>query len=159
MLPPGDRKALSLSGDRSGAVPCLPPQALPSHTGSKDHCPDFLSTHTSNSSLKRCGAFEKCWDKIPEAMSNPTKWMSFLELNPKPLKLWMKDKNPIFSGSQIFRISIETWSVQRVFALCLETSRLALLTHGSRPWSLTLPLTAFPEIWIPLTSLCSFGGS
>lgn len=34
---------------------------------------------------------------------------------------------------------MEVWSVQRVFVLCLETSRLAPLTCGSWPGSLILP--------------------
>lgn len=57
---------------------------------------------------------------------------------------------------------MEAWSGQRVFALCLETSSsqaLTLLPCGSCPGSLILPLPSNPEIWIPLTSLCSFGGS
>lgn len=39
----GQGKVVSLSRDCSGAMPSLPAQALPSHTCSKDHCPDFLS--------------------------------------------------------------------------------------------------------------------
>lgn len=38
-------KVVGLSRDLSGAVPSLPPQAQPSNTCIKDHCPDFLS-HT-----------------------------------------------------------------------------------------------------------------
>lgn len=41
----GQGKVVALSRDLSGAMPSLPPQTLPSHTCSKDHCPDFLS-HT-----------------------------------------------------------------------------------------------------------------
>lgn len=46
-----------------------------------------------------------------------TEWLSLLEFNPKPLKLWMKTKIPNlqdFHGSLL--------CPKRVFALCLETS-------------------------------------
>lgn len=60
----GQGKVVALSRDLSGATPSLPPQAQPSNTGSKDQCTDLLP----HSSLRGCGAFEKCRDKIPEAM-------------------------------------------------------------------------------------------
>lgn len=57
----GQGKVVALSRELSGAMPTQ------AHTCSKDKCPDFLS-HTHIQQLWGCAAFEKCRDKIPEAM-------------------------------------------------------------------------------------------
>lgn len=44
-----------------------PTQAQP-NTCSQDHCTHLFSLTHILSSLRGCGAFEKCRDKIPEAM-------------------------------------------------------------------------------------------